>query len=357
MNKKLIALAIAAAFAAPAAMADTGNVKISGKIDMSVDSLNGENAAKTDNTRETNLSNNSSYIRFSGDEDLGNGLKAVWQVSNFVDMGSGAGNGWASDDSFVGMSGNFGAVKLGKMATPMKVISRKIDLFGNHIGDSRNLVSKDSSATGSGAWGWDLRTNNTIAYQTPDFSGFGATVAYVTNKDTGAATDKTLSAWSANGIYNNGPVFVGLAYEKHNLSDAGTGLQDEHAWRLGAGYSFGEAKVVALYQKADDLGGTSGADRKVWGLGGAYKMGMNTLKAQYYKAGDFHDQSNTGADMWALGVDHAMSKRTTLYAAYARTSNDSGANYSAFGAGHGDNPGTATGKDPDGLSLGIIHKF
>jgi predicted porin len=231
-----------------------------------------------------------------------------------------------------------------------------VDLFGNHLGDSRNLVSKATGAP-STAMGWDLRTKNTVAYKTPNFSGLTAAVAYVTNTNSGSATDTTTDAWSANGIYKNGPIFAGLAYEKHNLSNAGTGLQDEHAWRLGAGYMFGAAKVVAFYQKASDIGGTSGADRKVWGLGGAFKMGKNTLKAQYYKAGDADNLSNTGASLWALGVDHKMSKRTSVYVAYARTSNDSGASYSAFGGGHGDNPRTVAGKDPSGFSLGMIHKF
>jgi hypothetical protein len=52
-----------------------------------------------------------------------------------------------------------------------------------------------------------------------------------------------------------------------------------------------------------------------------------------------------------------MSKRTTVYAAYARTNNDTNSTYSAFGAGHGDNPGTVVGKDPSGLSFGMIHNF
>ncbi len=58
MNKKLLALAIAAALAPAAAMADSGNVTISGSVHMSVDSLDdGDN-------RETNISSNSSWISF-----------------------------------------------------------------------------------------------------------------------------------------------------------------------------------------------------------------------------------------------------------------------------------------------------
>lgn len=67
--------------------------------------------------------------------------------------------------------------------------------------------------------------------------------------------------------------------------------------------------------------------------------------------------NNTGADMWAIGADYAMSKRTKVQFAYAATDNDSNAAYSAFGGGHGDNPGTVSGGSPRGFSVGVVHSF
>lgn len=377
MNKKLLALAVAAALAPAAAMADSGNVTISGSLHMSVDSLNGKNAAGTDLTRKTNISSNSSNIVFSGNEDLGNGVKAVWQLTTFVGMGS-TGNGdnsWTNGNSYVGLNGGFGTALLGKHDTPLKIAGRKYDLFGDQIGDARNL-------TNPGAVGWDLRPDNVVAYITPTVSGVHGAIAYVTNYGngnnlasntgtaaapvygtgvTGAATDKTVDAWSGLVMYDQGPLSVTAAYERHNLSNLGVaGVDNENAWRLGASYSAGDFKVVALYQRNNDKNTVLGiaGDHKLWGLGGAYKFaGNNTVKLQYYKADALDNTSETGANMWALGVDHAMSKRTTAYVAYARTNNDTSATYSAFGGGHGDNPSTVTSKDPSGLSLGIKHSF
>jgi len=355
MNKKLIALAIAAAIAPAAAMADSGNVSISGNIHMSVDSLSGKNAAGDNLDRNTNISSNNSSIVFSGDEALGNGLKAVWKLSTHVGMGS-TGNGdnsWTNGNSYIGLNGGFGTALAGKHDTPMKLAGRKYDLFGDQIGDSRNM-------TGS----WDLRPDNVIAYISPTMSGVHGAIAYVSNHGnsnnltatTGAATDKTVDAYSGLVMYDQGPVSVTAAYERHNLGNTGTGLNDESAWRLGAGYTAGDIKVVGLYQKTKDEGGTSNG-RKTWGLGGAYKMAANTIKLQYYRASDMDNVTDSGANMWALGADHAMSKRTTAYIAYARTSNDAAAAFSAFGGGHGDNPGTVAGKNPSGLSLGMKHSF
>ena len=60
-----------------------------------------------------------------------------------------------------------------------------------------------------------------------------------------------------------------------------------------------------------------------------------------------------------LGYDYALGKSTTIYAAYARTSNDLLGAYSAFDYGHGNNgaPAIEPGKSPSGVSLGVVFKF
>ncbi|MFA5241489.1 MAG: porin [Sulfuricella sp.] len=360
MNKKLLALAIAAALAPAAAMADSGNVTIYGSLHMSVDSLD------DGNNRETNVSSNSSYLGFKGNEDLGNGLKAIWQLETQFGMGdtsntsSATGtvtgtttltpisNSWANRNSFLGLSGNFGTAIVGRHDTPLKIVGRKADLFGDQIGDSRNLIT----VGGIG----DLRPDNVIAYISPTMGGFHGAIAYVTNNDSNFTEEGSTKATSALGMYENGPVMVGLGYERHNV--AGTDA-DPKQWRLVGGYSFGDAKMTALYQKADNLGAVDGADRTTWGLGAAYKIGATTIKGQYYKAGDVNDASETGANMIVVGADYALSKRTTTYVAYARTNNDDNTKaFSAFGGGHGDQPATfANGDNSAGLSLGLKHAF
>lgn len=360
MNKKLIALAIASAFVAPVAMADDSSVVISGQMHVSVDSLDGKDAAGTGMTRQTNVSTNASFISFDGKEDLGNGLNAIWKLKTYVSLG-GTGNsgdpynlnandGFTNGPAYAGLSGaSWGAVKLGKDEGPMKLLGRKIDLFNNQIGDIRNL-----------SMGFDTRPNNAVEYNSPSFGGFSANVMYSTNLNTGTtttwATDKSVSLVSATGMYDAGPFFVGLGYEKHDLSNLGTGLNDEKDWRVSAGANLGDFKLLGMYEKGTDLLGTAN-DRKVYGLGAAYKMGSNTIKAQFYKAGDLGSHADTGAKMYAVGFDHALSKRTTAYLAYARTNNDNNATYSAFGGGHGDNPGTVIGDNPSGFSVGMIHNF
>ncbi|MEW5892262.1 MAG: porin [Pseudomonadota bacterium] len=362
MKKSLIALAVVGAFAAPA-FAATSNVDIGGTVNMSVDYLDADNAAAGGNW---NVSSNASNIYFKGTEDLGGGLKALWQVQTYFSAG-GTGNndtfngaapdGVGSGNTYVGLSGGFGTVLLGKHEAPMKLIGRSVDLFGDQIGDNRNFTTVKVGANGAG---FDVRPNNTIAYMTPSFNGLTGALAYATNAaDTGAAEDASVDVWSASGKYENGPLMVGLGYEIHNLSEANAALKDEKAWRLAAGYVFGDAKVVAFYQDASDLNGVSGDDVKTWGLGAAYKMGAITLKAQYYDADDRGNTADTGGNMYALGVDYDLSKRTKVQFAYAATENDgAGTTYTAFAGGHGDNPNSATGgNNPNGFSVGVKHTF
>lgn len=366
MKKSLIALAALSAFAAPA-FAATSNVDIGGTINMSVDYLDADTAAAGGNW---NVSNNASNIYFKGTEDLGGGLKAVWQVQTYFTAGAtggssdtsngGAADGVGSGNTYVGLNGGFGTVLLGKHESPMKLIGRSVDLFGDQIGDNRNFTNKP----GALGTGFDLRPNNVIAYVSPTFNGLTGALAYVTNATGGnaanaaanAAVDASVDVWSASAKYENGPLMVGLGYEIHNLSEGNAALKDEKAWRLAAGYTFGDAKIVAFYQDASDLAGTAGDDVKTWGLGAAYKMGAITLKAQYYDADDVGNTNNTGANMWALGADYDLSKRTKVQFAYATTENDGVATtYSAFGGGHGDQP--AQGNNPNGFSVGVKHTF
>lgn len=352
--KKILAIAIASAFAAPA-FAATSNVDIYGNIHLSVDVLDdGTDSA-------TNVSANASNIGFKGSEDLGGGLKAIWQVETNINADGGNGsNAFDSQrDTFVGLAGGFGTARLGYFDTPTKQLSRKLDLFNNKVGDTRNFLRTNTADGSDAALGasnaWEERFRNGIRYDTPSFGGFSLSAHYSTQTGARAANNNDTDAYSLGAEYKGGPLFVGATYQRNNLT-VGTG--DETNWRLGAGFDIANLKLVALYSKSNDQRGTNGADRDVWGVGAGYKIGNGQINAQYYKASDEDGTANSGAKMYAVGYDYNLSKRTQAYVAYAKTKNDSAARFSAFGGGgHGDNLTIAAGQDPDAFSIGMIHKF
>ena len=126
---------------------------------------------------------------------------------------------------------------------------------------------------------------------------------------------------------------------------------DIRSWKLGAGYTFGNFTVNAIYDnikvKNNATTFTSATDtkRSAWGLNGVYNMGNIALKAGFYDAGKITDSTNTGAKMYEVGGDYNLSKRTKLYAVYAKVNNDNNAAYCVGGSadvgfgGGGVNPG------------------
>lgn len=346
MNKKLLALAIAGALAAP--LAAQAEVSIYGVAHVSVDSLDNDgpglapDGSAVPDRSGVFVSSNSSRIGFKGSEDLGAGLKAIWQIENDVRLDE-AGGQFASRNSFLGLAGGWGAALFGRHDTPMKIVGRKVDFFGDTIGDSRNITLPTA----------ELRPNNVMAYASPNMSGLQALVAYVPDEgvDNG-------DAFSVNVTYGNGPLWVGAAYDSHSKGLLGA-TNDESLWRLAASYEMGAFKVAGMYDNYSDALGISGLDSTAWGLGGAFSMGNNVVKAQYYTIDSFDGAPETGSSMWAIGLDHNFSKSTTGYLAYASTDNDDNVARSMAAGGHGDTllgeiPG---GGNPTGFSVGLIHKF
>jgi len=379
MNKKLLAVAIAGAFAAPVAMADTSNVVIYGVINMSVDSVDGGSGDTTpaSSERRTRISSNNSNLGFKGTEDLGNGLSAIWQFESALafdvqarnDQTNGDGTGGVgSRNTFAGFSSKtMGALTFGNQESPMKTSIAPLDMFGNTIADYRTLV------------GTQVRMASSALYVTPNLSGFSAKLGYSARNETG--NDSTPgsvsdpSYWAGNVTYSNGPIFAALAYEEEKTVTSTVLSTKQKTMRAGFGYNFGAAKVGLGYNTTKLTSNVAGAstDAKVnsWLLSGAYTMGKTTLKAQYVKAGDTSGSatsataSSQGAKQWTLGADYAMSKRTNLYALYTQLSNDSNSSRALGNNGTvlGGNTGIATvtaasaGQDPKAISVGFVHKF
>jgi len=342
--KKILAVAIATAFAAPA-FAATSNVDIYGRINMAVTWYNDQPS----NINDLGIGSYASRIGFKGSEDLGGGLKGIWQIESGVNLDEQNGT-LASRNSFLGLAGGWGTALVGNHDTPLKLVGRKVDLFGDTIGDSRNVLGGGS----------DARAKNVAAYLTPNMSGFSGAAAFTTDLNiNGTSTlgdSEDGSAYNVSGAYENGPIYVGVAYGDGDYHEW-AGLGDH--WRVAGAFSFGNFKVVGQYDmlsaesngKANSNNSGRG-DYDAWMIGGAYNMGAMTFKANYMM-GDY-DTSSVEPEQYSLGMDYAMSKRTTLYALW--TGGESVV--LGGGAGASDQVGPGAGSnDISGLSFGVAHNF
>lgn len=358
MNKKLLAIAVASAIAAPMA-ANASDVTIYGKMHYSWDFIDTHDAAN-DGTDDATGVTRASRLGFKGSEDLGDGMKAVYQIETGINGNVGSRN------TFVGLAGGFGTVVMGRHDTPYKISTGSLDIFADTIADYNGVVGNVN-----GSIRFDERVPQTVAYITPDFSGFTGAIARVSAKVNEGAGAEESNAWSMAGMYKNGPLFGALAYQTVNdgalaFSAAGIGSASavgtndkSKAWKLGLGYDFGMAKVGFVYEKISSENKTV-VDKKDWLLNAAVPMGNNTIKFEYGRNGDNANVNDTGSSMWALGVDHKFSKRTSVYALYAAQNNDRLATYGMYSGDSGVGTGaanSAAGNDVTALSVGIVHNF
>jgi predicted porin len=360
MNKKLLIAAVGAALVAGPMMAAQAAPTVYGSFHMSLDRYdNGKDTTSSGSTERGIVNSNSSRFGIKGDEDLGGGLKSIYQVEGGVfaadDGTSGFGN--TLRNTYVGFTGSsWGAVKLGRYDTPVKELGRAVDQFNEQVGDIRNIIG-NSTVANVNTTAFDQRVSNMLRYDSANYGGVAFALQYST-PEVKTATRST----SGNVTFTQGPLYVGLGYEKHLFSSST--LKDENDMRLVGKYSMGDLVFSALYETMSDLAGTSGADRKTWGIGGGYKMANNMFKLHYYKTDKVDGQTaENGAKMWALGVDHSFSKTTMAYFTYAKVDNDSGTfafNPSSSNGGHGTTNvpvAGANGASPKAYSLGTIIKF
>jgi len=383
MQKKLIALAIAG-LVSTAAFAQS-NVTIYGVVDASVDATdNGDTAAGVSGTRTGKISSNSSRIGFKGTEDLGDGVKAVFQIETGIDAdGTGSDTGNSSRNTYVGLAtDSWGQVLLGRYDTPYKTATRSWDLFADHLADNRNLM-------GVGLLGFDIRAANTMRYDSANFNGLKLAAAMIMGAESATLDSQDKGrAWSLSGSYDFTSAWTAVvAYQKNDFGATGTGTvaapaatpaflaavgpipiaanDSEKAWKLGLGYKEGPIRANFVYEKTDLDIASGSSDRKAWTLGGGYTFGANEIKLAYTKADEFDGASSTGAKQWAIGIDHLLSKRTKLYAEYVKLSNEDSAAYGLTGAGStgsvavartGDLAGGA-GADPSAFQFGVKHSF
>ena len=342
MKKSLIALAVLAA--SGAAMAQS-SVTLYGVVDTGLTYSKGEESVYG----MTHVGGNvNSRLGFRGVEDLGNGLKATFNLESGFSADDGT-NYMGQDGlaftrtSTVGLAGNFGEVRLGRMLTSSYLAVSRYDAFG------------DTGIGASLAWnipqtGYAPRTENAISYSSPNFSGFKIGAEYGFGEKQKARDSRYFGMGAT---YDNGPLSLGLGYDRlnSNTMDGLLAASDLKTVHLGGAYNFGVAKLLAFYKQSK----VSNAPKfKTFGLGVSAPVGAaGEVRASYnnYKISD----DNGKADQLSLGYVHNLSKRTALYGTYAYIKNKDGLAFQLNGAMAG--AGLKDGEKQHGLQLGVRHAF
>jgi predicted porin len=422
MNKKLVTLAVAAALAAPAIA--SADAILYGKLNVGINYVDQNEGFKgwglSDNRVIKYAFDNqylgiynpfittpqgpSNRLGVKGSEDLGNGLKAIYQIELGFSISDSNNNGAVNNETitmrntFVGLAGNFGTVLMGRHDTPLKISTGPLDLFADTLADNNNTVGFQ-----------DLRVDNAVAYISPSFSGFqfagavhagGGSYAFGGYNNN---SDSLAEAYSFAGIYKNGPWYASLAYEGINselnpeamgntcglLLDGRTvcaganypiGMESQTwgKWRVGLGIlDWNGFTLTGIYENWQNGMFTDDQKADLWNVQAGYTFGQFMIKAGYgsntqkgsnfFNAGGY-SYEDIGYDAWAgddynfktwvFGVDYNMSKRTKAFMLYTDNTTDSLAVTSGGLPVSGPGEFEAMYENKwQGFQLGMMHSF
>jgi predicted porin len=321
-----------------------------------------------------------------GQEDLGGGLAAIFQIENGFDPSNGRlgqNNREFGRQAFVGLtSQTYGTFTLGRQYDPVVDMVQAItadNYFGSAFATPGDVDNYDNSS----------RTDNAVKYVSPVFAGFQAEAMYAFGGVAGSTGSG--QTWSLAAAYNNGPIGLAAGYFRANNTNTLTnGLRS--AWNGTSGGTF-DGPINLAYQTAKSIG--------IARVAGQYTVGPFTMGASYsnaqYKSDAFStfgstEKYNSGSGFFnyqatpalllglgytymkssgdtsatyhqaSLGADYSLSKRTDVYlvGAYqhargntrdAGTGNVVGAQASVGSYGYN---GT---NSQELVALGLRHKF
>jgi predicted porin len=396
MNKKLIALAVAGALAAPViASAQGTNVTIFGRVQQEYSGVdNGTSAYQgglNDNAR-------SSRWGLQISEDLGRGLKAIARLEQGMNTGSGSAS--TPREQWVGLSSaQWGDVKFGRVQSPFKDFAggMTIDPFAYTTLQANGAgATMTGSANGMGS-GANSFVNGAIRFdsiQTDGFSfagllmpgdanSFDPTIAGNTGQvgigggsgntggKNGEFDGQGAAKYAGNYMGHAYTVFGGYSRDNANDSQKALGLtKAEETWRAGGTWKYENLAIVGQYERVTNAIGAAsctsaaalaanptvvtsgqcnsamnlGGDGSIWHVGTNYQWGNTQLVAQggatHAEAGGISGGTARDARSFTVGAIHSLSKRTSLFGGYQRvsqgttpTNDDAGSSDGTSGAG------------------------
>ena len=380
MQKKLLALAVAGALAPAAAIAQS-SVEIYGRANLALQSweASGATVAGNDFDRRLRVADGSSRVGFRVNESLGGGLRAFVVIETGVNIDSGgvAGQGgtantstgfWASRDSYVGLGGGWGDIRLGRQSIFWSngVIAQT---GANYLDTAVDGLINNPSLTAIPV----TRASSVISYNSPTVGGFNASISFSPHSQESAqeGADADGDIFGLTGRYTSGALRAQVDWATASANST-AGVQSENTgWKVGLGWAYAPGSQISgifgNYEN-ENIGAVAGADRErqFWLLNWEHMIGQWQILAQYYNAAEAENAAGDIADSdvkgITLGAKYFLSKRTGVYVAYHNVDNGRAAFADLNGGGmSSDSAGQLTstnaGADVKILSVGIMHNF
>ena len=372
---KACILAVATLCACVCAQAQ-GTVQVYGRVDGGVDITRAGKSGWQKRVISSGL--NGSRVGFTGSEDLGDGLSAIFRIVMGLNLDDGTlaqgGRGFGRE-SIVGLSSRkLGTVQFGRVETPAYRAHITVDAF--QFGTAGAAEITRSAATSSGQLmplGNNARVDNSISYISPQLAGFttyGLVAAGEGSAQIGRAYDVSVR-------YQNGPIDAIAEVGQQNGAGNASSNGKVTSTLVGGSYDFKVAKVLAAYTieknscttctgtlaRMPGVTGTNTSEFRLAQVGVRVPVGAAILIAQYIRVDDRSQYAvptgNRDTNWFAVGSEYYLSKRTLIYATVGTLTNHNGSLY-ALGTGSAQQPANTVGpNDPrtTTMSLGINHSF
>ncbi|MET0266028.1 MAG: porin [Duganella sp.] len=352
--KSALRLAVLALLASTGAVHAQSNVQVYGLLDVGVESLNHASATGASVTKAISGGMNTSRWGIRGSEDLGGGLKAVFNLEGGILMDTGGQDGALfRRQAYAGLEGAYGRLVMGRSFTSVydTVISYDPMGFAPYYS-----WATSGPATGPSRYGFTTAYDNIIKYA-GTFGNFRFGANYGMGEQAGNTEDSAKVGFTA--AYKMGGANFMATWERNNGNTVvATGNRDENTvWHVGANYETGPLKFWAVLRDYNLRAGralTADVDATTtWG-GVAYKPNtVTTLTGAIYHINVKNVAAGRDADptMYVARYRYALSKRSDLHVsvAYAKARNGQLTGLSRDDAGYGNTQ--------RGVTVGMQHRF
>ena len=345
MKKSLLALAVLTAISGAASA--QSSVTLYGKVDVGLVYDAGSSAGKS--LRIDSGITGGSRIGFKGVEDLGGGMKASFQLETgfCADGANGTDtrpNFCTGSNQFMGrqaygaLSGGFGSISGGRQYSLGFIALTTIDPFGTGLAGQINNIFDPSN----------VRLNNSVQYNTPVFGGFNLSgeVALGERQGDWKAGRETGGALT----YASGPIYGAVTIYDVNTTLSPADPTARKTWQAGGTYDFGVVKLAGLVQGTkSDQNLAAKFDRLNLMAGVTVPLAGGSVMASYIHSND-KEIANQDASQVGIGYMYPLSKRTSLYGAFAKINNQHGGLFTVGNA-------TDSGIGNKAFDLGVVHNF
>ena len=291
-----------------------------------------------------------SRVGLRGAENLGDGLRATWQLESGLASDTGAQHDTGrvfNRQAWVGLGGKWGELRLGRQNSSNFLMIARLDTFaGATYGSFLNNVSS-----------YTPRYDNVVGYLSPVVNGFKLQAYYSLGErsEPGDGMSTTVLA----GEYEKGPLYLGVSSSRQKSANGQETTQSTFA---GGAYDYGQGVVYLGYYRGNNLGAAPatnvrGSYYSAYSLSANYRLGGGTTIGAGLGWGVDGTRNDRDARQVSLIAMHDLSKRTMLYATLAHLINDDGASFTFSAAAPIPRNVPVAGGNVDGVQFGIRHLF